>query len=46
MSHQAPSRSPATVPRTTAFGAGIGARLVVALAAIAALWLAVSWALA
>ncbi|MEP2830380.1 hypothetical protein [Parvibaculum sp.] len=33
-------------PRVSAFAAGLGPRLVVALAATAALWLGVFWALA
>ncbi|WP_168713197.1 hypothetical protein [Parvibaculum lavamentivorans] len=46
MSHPAPTPRPETSPRATAFGAGIAARLGIALAAIALLWLAVFWALA
>ena len=38
--------APSRVPRVSAFAAGIGPRLAVALGAAAALWLAVFWALA
>lgn len=39
-------RADARAPRVSAFAAGIGLRLGVALGAAAALWLAVLWALA
>ena len=51
MSHRATHRDPepgafAQTQRRSALAAGIGLRLAVALAGIAALWLAVFWALA
>lgn len=41
-----PPRAPEDRRRVSAFGAGLPARLGVAAAALAALWLAVFWALA
>lgn len=42
----APGHAPQRAPRISAFAAGIGLRLAVALGAAALLWLAVLWALA
>ncbi|WP_339830401.1 hypothetical protein [uncultured Parvibaculum sp.] len=41
-----PVRAPADRPRVSVFGSGLPARLAVAAAALAGLWLAVFWALA